>query len=61
MPKLISTADSLEAGDILDDVEASLEAGIYFSFPGKQASLGYYMRRLMPGFVWKAVHKTEGF
>ena len=61
MPKLVSEADSLESGDVLDDIEACLEAGKYYSMPGKNTKLGYFMRRFMPSMVWKSVHDTEGF
>jgi short-subunit dehydrogenase len=61
MPKLVAEAESIQPQDVLDDIEQCLEAGKYYSFPGKQTRIGYIMRRLLPGTVWKSVHKTEGF
>lgn len=61
MPKIIEKGDTLQAGDVLDDIESCLEAGKFYSMPGKNTKIGYYMRRLAPGLVWKNVHETEGF
>lgn len=61
MPKLVAEAESILPQDVLDDIEQCLESGKYYSFPGKQTRLGYMMRRLLPGAVWKNIHKTEGF
>lgn len=61
MPKLVENAESIESQDVLDDIEKCLEAGKYYSFPGKQTRIGYIMRRLLPGSVWKTIHKAEGF
>jgi NAD(P)-dependent dehydrogenase (short-subunit alcohol dehydrogenase family) len=61
MPKLVSESPSLQSQEVLDDIEKCLEAGKYYSMPGKQTRIGYIMRRLLPDTVWKSVHKTEGF
>lgn len=62
MPKLVSDAPTtLQSEDVIEDIEKCLESGQYYSMPGKQTRIGYIMRRLMPGTVWKSVHKTEGF
>jgi len=61
MPKLVADGSGLQPQEVLDDIEQCLEAGKYYSMPGKQTRMGYIMRRLLPGSVWKTVHKTEGF
>jgi hypothetical protein len=61
MPKLVADGVNIQPQEVLDDIEQCLEGGKYFSFPGKQTRMGYIMRRLLPGVVWKAVHKAEGF
>jgi len=60
MPKIVSDAGTLQPGDVLDDIEACLEGGKFWSFPGKGTRVGYFMRRFAPNLVWKTVHKTEG-
>ena len=47
-------------GEVLDDIETCLEAGKFWSFPGKGTRMGYIMRRFFPNMIWKTVHKTEG-
>jgi short-subunit dehydrogenase len=61
MPRLVAEAESIQPQEVLDDIEQCLESGKYYSLPGKQTRLGYMMRRLFPGAVWKNIHKTEGF
>jgi short-subunit dehydrogenase len=30
-------------------------------FPGRGTKMGWRMRRMFPGLMWKQIHKTEGF
>ncbi|NQX88697.1 MAG: SDR family oxidoreductase [Halioglobus sp.] len=61
MPKLIEGGDVLTPEQVIADIERCLESGEFLSLPGKGTRLGYHMRRLMPGQIWKHTHKVEGF
>lgn len=61
VPKLIENGETLQPEDVINDVEACLESGKFFSFPGKQTRMGYIMRRLFPNYLWNFSHKAEGF
>ncbi|MBP9217438.1 MAG: SDR family oxidoreductase [Sterolibacterium sp.] len=60
-PKILDENPPIKPEEVLDAVEVSLEKGDFWCMPGKGTRLGYIMRRLLPGAVWKAVHKAEGF
>ena len=60
-PKMMDAGDSHEPGEILDAIEACLEKGEFWVFPGKDTKRGWRMRRWFPGLMWKHVHKTEGW
>ena len=60
-PKILDENPPIKPEEVLDAVEVSLEKGDFWCMPGKGTRLGYIMRRLLPGEVWKAVHKAEGF
>ena len=61
VPELTKASETIQPEEVLEDIEKSLEAGKYYSFPGKQTRMGYIMRRLFPGYIWKLAHKVEGF
>lgn len=61
MPKTVEMIAPLQPVEVLDAIEAGLDKGEFWVFPGKQTRFGYIMRRLFPGLVWKNCHKTEGF
>jgi NAD(P)-dependent dehydrogenase (short-subunit alcohol dehydrogenase family) len=46
---------------VLDAIEASLESGRLFVFPGRGTRLSVLLRRFAPGLVWRTVHWAEGF
>jgi NAD(P)-dependent dehydrogenase (short-subunit alcohol dehydrogenase family) len=46
---------------VLDAIEASLESGRLFVFPGRGTRLAVLLRRFAPGLVWRSVHWAEGF
>jgi NAD(P)-dependent dehydrogenase (short-subunit alcohol dehydrogenase family) len=60
-PKLLDGNPPIKPEEVLDAVEVSLEKGEFWCLPGKGTRIGYIMRRLLPGAVWKEVHKVEGF
>lgn len=61
VPELTKSGVTIQPEDVINDIEKCLESGKYYSFPGKQARIGYLMRRLFPGYIWKMAHKAEGF
>lgn len=61
VPELTKSGEIIQPEDVIEDVEACLEKGKFFSFPGKQTRMGYIMRRLFPNYLWKYAHKAEGF
>jgi NAD(P)-dependent dehydrogenase (short-subunit alcohol dehydrogenase family) len=60
-PKLLNENPPIEPNEVLDAVEVSLDKGQFWCMPGKGTRMGYIMRRLLPGAIWKEVHKVEGF
>ncbi len=60
-PKLLDGNPPITPEEVLDAVEVSLDKGEFWCLPGKGTRMGYIMRRLLPGAVWKEVHKVEGF
>ncbi|MEM1112475.1 MAG: SDR family oxidoreductase [Pseudomonadota bacterium] len=61
VPKLTAEGEIIQPEEVIEAVEASLEKGDFLCFPGKQTRIGYIMRRLFPGYIWKVNHKVEGF
>jgi NAD(P)-dependent dehydrogenase (short-subunit alcohol dehydrogenase family) len=45
---------------VLDAIEAALEAGRLFVFPGPGTRFSVLLRRWFPGLVWRSVHWVEG-
>jgi NAD(P)-dependent dehydrogenase (short-subunit alcohol dehydrogenase family) len=45
---------------VLDAIEAGLDAGRFWIFPGRGTRLGVLLRRFVPGLVWRSVHWAEG-
>ena len=60
-PKLLDENPFIEPPEVLDAVEAALDKGEFWVFPGKGTKTGWRMRRFLPDAVWKHVHKVEGF
>lgn len=59
-PKILDANPLIKPEEVLDAFEVSLEKGEFWCLPGKGTRVGYIMRRLLPGEVWKAVYKAEG-
>lgn len=61
-PKMIEGQKTLlEAQEVLDKIQDSLDKNEFLSFPGKGSRFGALMRRLFPAAIWKEVHKVEGW
>ena len=61
VPELVKDSEQMSPLEVINEIEDTLEAGKFLCFPGKQTRIGYIMRRLFPGSIWKTVHKAEGF
>lgn len=60
-PKMLDRMGKPIAPDeVLDAIEAGLEKGRLFVFPGRGTRFGVLMRRWFPGLVWRIVHRVEG-
>jgi len=51
----------LEPAHVLDAVEDALRTGEFWVFPGPRTKLGWRMRRWFPRFVWREIHRVEGW
>jgi len=60
MPKTIAEIDPIEPREVLDAIEAGLDRGQFWIFPGKGSRAGQRMRRFLPDLVWKGIHDKEG-
>ncbi len=59
-PKVMSEGDEpMPADDVLDAIEDDLERGRLYVLPG-EAAKGARAARLIPGLIWKNMHKIEG-
>jgi short-subunit dehydrogenase len=57
---LFERARPLDPDDVLRAVEAGLEAGRLFVFPGFGTSLLWRVRRFAPAFLWRRIHSATG-
>ncbi len=62
-PRMMQEQEGKELSpqQVIDAIEASLEKGEFFVFPGKGTKVGYALRRWFPNYIWKYNHKVEGF
>jgi NAD(P)-dependent dehydrogenase (short-subunit alcohol dehydrogenase family) len=59
-PKVLEQGDPIPPEAVLDAIEAGLESGKLWVFPGRGTSLGWRMRRFFPNLMWRQLHKVEG-
>ena len=60
-PKVLEQAGKpIEPGRVLDAIERDLAKGKAFCFPTAQTKLAQILRRLVPGLIWRWVHRIEG-
>jgi short-subunit dehydrogenase len=58
-PKIFDEAPAIEPQVVLDSIEASLEKGSLWVFPGRGTALAWRVRRWLPGLMWRRVHQVE--
>lgn len=60
-PKIFDDIDIIDPQVVLDSIENALEKDQLWAFPGRGTKAGWRMRRWLPEFMWRQIHKTEGF
>jgi NAD(P)-dependent dehydrogenase (short-subunit alcohol dehydrogenase family) len=61
-PKMIEGGPApIEPAMVLDAIEDCLRDGKFWVMPGRDAKIGWRIRRWFPGLIWKQVHKVEGW
>ncbi len=59
-PKVLEQMPPIPPENVLDAIEAGLEKGNLFVFPGRGTKAAWRMRRFLPGLMWRNVHRVEG-
>ena len=59
-PKILAELPPIPPEVVLDAIEAGLEAGKLWVFPGRGTAFVWRMRRFLPGLMWRRVHRIEG-
>ena len=59
--KLLDKSPPIEAKEVIAAIDKALERGDFWVFPGKGIKFAYRMRPWFPDFIWKQIHKIEGF
>ena len=59
-PKVFDGGEHIDAQDVLDSIDESLDRDELFVFPGKGTKFGWRLRRWLPNMIWNSVHKAEG-
>jgi NAD(P)-dependent dehydrogenase (short-subunit alcohol dehydrogenase family) len=60
-PKILDSLPPIAPETVLDAIERDLERGELMVFPDRNARFSVWMRRFLPGLLWKGLHRTEGF
>lgn len=62
-PKLLQQQEGseLQPIEVIEAIEKSLDKSEFWVFPGASTRTGYRMRRLLPNYTWKYIHKIEGW
>jgi NAD(P)-dependent dehydrogenase (short-subunit alcohol dehydrogenase family) len=60
-PKILDSLPPIAPETVLDALERDLERGRLMVFPDRNARISVWMRRFLPGLLWRGVHRTEGF
>ena len=60
-PALLDEAPPIEPGEVLAEIERTLERDDFWVFPGRGTRIGWRLRRLLPDVVWRRIHQVEGW
>jgi NAD(P)-dependent dehydrogenase (short-subunit alcohol dehydrogenase family) len=58
-PRIIADARPITPEQVLDAIEAALERGRFWVFPGRGSTTAWRVRRFLPGLLWRGLHRTE--
>jgi len=58
--EMVAASPRIQPAEVLDAIEAGLEAGRLWVFPGKGTAAAWRVRRLAPGLIWRRLHQTTG-
>jgi hypothetical protein len=56
---MLSASATISPHTVLDAVEAGLEKGEFFVYPGPGTRLIVLLRRLLPGLLWQRLHQVD--
>lgn len=61
-PKIMETGPApLPPAQVLDAIERAIHRDRFWVFPGWHTRIGVWLRRFLPGILWRIDHRTEGF
>jgi len=60
-PKVFDQGEAIKPEDVLAAINAAVESGELFVFPGNQTRMAQRLRRWFPNLMWKIAHRVEGF
>jgi len=59
-PKVLEQMPPIKPETVLDALESGLEKGQLMIYPDWNARIVVWMRRFLPGLLWRNIHRTEG-
>lgn len=61
-PKILDVQPTIEPEEVLEKIEECLTKNKFWVYPGGwQIPLHLWMRKWIPSFIWRQIHKVEGF
>lgn len=60
-PKVLSQLPAIAPETVLDAIERDLERGRLMVYPDRNAAITVWLRRHLPGLLWRSIHRVEGF
>lgn len=60
-PKVLAQLPPIAPEAVLDAIERDLERKRLMVFPDRNAAMAVWMRRHLPGLLWRNLHRVEGF
>ena len=60
-PKVLSQLPPIQPETVLDAIERDLERGKLMVYPDRNAAITVWLRRHLPGLLWRNIHRVEGF
>ncbi len=60
-PKVLSQLPPIAPEAVLDAIERDLERKRLMVFPDRNSAIAVWMRRHLPGLLWRNLHRVEGF